>query len=71
MQRTLHQRGQDLSLPRLFESLGGIRETTVIFEPATGERKPRTAQCLSVLSPEQQTLFDALDLRRYQARPPG
>jgi transposase len=69
LQRTLHQHGHDLSVPGLFEQLGGIRETTVIFEPAAGERKPRTAQCLSALSPEQQALLDALNLQRYQARP--
>jgi transposase len=71
LQRTLHEHGHDLSVPRLFEVLGGIRETTVIFEPAAGERKPHTTQCLSVLSSEQQAVLEALDLQRYRARPSG
>src|SRR5204863_2739712 len=31
LQRILHQNGLDLSLPRMLESLGGIRETLVIY----------------------------------------
>jgi transposase len=67
LQRCLHQKGFDLSIPRMLELLGGIQQTTVIFQPPTGARKPRLATCLSTMSQEQQRLFDALELKRYQS----
>ena len=66
LQRTLHQKGHALSLQRMFELLGGIQETTVLFEPAVGERRPGTATCLAALTTEQHALMTALDLARYQ-----
>jgi transposase len=71
LQRTLHQKGQDLSLPRMLELLGGIQETTVLFAPQGQENKPRTATCLTKLTEEQQALLQALDLQRYQAKKVG
>lgn len=68
LQRTLHQKGHDLSLPRMLELLGGIQETTVLFAPQGQERKPRTATCLTKMSEEQQALLHALDLQRYQSK---
>lgn len=65
LQRTLHQKGLDLSLPRMFESLGGIRETLVIYPKRQGQRHPTTARALSTLRPEQEQLLSLLDLRRY------
>jgi transposase len=65
LQRYLYHKNLDLSLPRILELLGGIQQTTVIFEPLTGSRKPRLATCLSTKSPEQQALFDALNLKRF------
>src|SRR5262249_23657602 len=70
LQRTLHQKGLDLSRPRMFESLGGIRETLVIDPKNQGQRHPTTARALSTLSPEQAQLLDLLDRRRYvETRP--
>lgn len=66
LQRTLHQKGLDLSLPRMFELLSGIRETLVIYPKQPGQRQPSTARALSTLSAEQEQLVTALDLRRYQ-----
>ena len=66
LQRTLHQKGHAVSLQRMFELLGGIQETTVLFEPAPGERRPGTATCLSALTAEQHAIMTALDLARYQ-----
>jgi transposase len=63
--RSLHQRGIDVSMTRMYELLGGIRETLVIYARKPGQRKHRTAASLSTLSDEQRTLFDALDLKRY------
>ena len=68
LQRCLHHKGHDLSLPRMFELLGSIQETTVLFAPQSPEKKPRTATCLTKLSEEQQALLQALDLQRYQAK---
>ena len=68
LQRALHQKGHDLSVPRMLELLGGIRETTVIFQPEEGRKLPRTAKCLSALDSEQTALMAALDLTRYQTK---
>jgi transposase len=65
LQRTLHQKGIDLSMPRMYDLLGGIRETLVIYPRRPGEKTPRVAAGHSTLSDEQQKLFDALDLKRY------
>jgi transposase len=66
LQRTLHQKGLDLSLPRMFDLLGGIRETLVIYPKRPGQRHPSTARAMSTLSAEQEQLVTALQLRRYQ-----
>lgn len=65
LQRILYQKGLEISLPRMFESLGGIRETLVIYPKRQGQRHPTTARALSTLSPEQEQLLDLLDLRHY------
>jgi transposase len=65
LQRTIHQKGIDLSLPRLFELLGGIRETLVIYPRKRGQKKHTTRASLSTLSDEQQKLLDTLELQRY------
>jgi transposase len=65
LQRTLHHKGMDVSLPRMFELLGGIRETLVIYPKKPGQRHPTTARALSTLSPEQEQLLTLLDLRRH------
>ena len=65
LQRSLHQKGLDLSIRAMLESLAAIKQTTVIFEPVSGSRKPRLAACLSKINDQQRRLFDALDLRRF------
>jgi transposase len=65
LQRSLSQQGLDLSLPRMFELLAGIRETLVIYPKKQGQHHPATARALSTLSAEQEQLVAALDLRRY------
>src|ERR1700722_18829401 len=65
LQRTLHRKGLDLSLPRMFELLGGIRETVVIYPKSQGQRQPSIARSLSTLSSEQEQLLASLDLCRY------
>ena len=65
LQRTLHHKGLDLSLPQMFELLGGIRETLVIYPKKQGQRHPTTVRSLSTPSPDQEQLLTLLDLRRY------
>ena len=65
LQRTLHQQGIDLSMPRMYDLLGGIRETMVIYPRRPGEKNPRCAASHCTLSAEQQKLFDVLNLKRY------
>ena len=66
LQRALHQKGQDLSMARMLELLGGIQEVLLIYPKAVGEKKPRTTTCLSAMEDEQRQLFDLLNLSRYQ-----
>jgi transposase len=65
LQRTLHHKGIDLSMPRMYDLLSGIRETLIIYPRRPGEKRHRTSVSCSTLSQEQQQLFDALDLKRY------
>jgi transposase len=68
LQRTLHQQNLDLSMVRLFELLGGIKEVLLIYPRQPGEHQPRTATCLSAMDGEQRQLFEKLKLDRYQRR---
>ena len=65
LQRTLHQKGIDLSMPQMYELLSGIRETLVIYPRQPGAKQYRTTASDSTLSDDQQKLFNALDLKRY------
>ncbi len=67
LQRTLHQKQLEASIPHLLETLGEIKETVVIYPPATRGGKARTAVCLSQQSAEQKRLVAALGLDRYKA----
>ena len=65
LQRTLHHKGIDLSMPRMYDLLGSIRETLVIYPKKQGQRHPSTARTLSTLNAEQEGLLTILNLRRY------
>lgn len=65
LQREVWQKGEQLSLPRLLEELGSIRETLVIYPRQKGQHQPRSATCLTRMTPLQQKLFSLLDLQRY------
>jgi len=52
----------------MFELLGGIRESLVIYPRRRGQRRHPTQAGLSTLSGEQAMLLDALDLNRYLPR---
>jgi len=66
LQRALHQKGHDLSMARMLELLGGIEEILLVYPKAVGEKKPRTAACLSTMEEQQRQLFEQLNLSRYQ-----
>jgi transposase len=67
LQRNLHQKQVTGSISHFLETLGGIKETVVIYPPVQSKGQPRTAICLSTLSDEQKQLLEILQLRRYQA----
>jgi len=65
LQRELAQRGAPLSINRLLEELGGIRETLVVYPRRQGQRQASTATCLTHMTALQQRLFSLLDLQRF------
>lgn len=68
LRRNLHQAGISLSVGRLLDELGGIREVTNLYESAPRSRKPVVTRTLSRLSDTQRQLYDVLQLDRYRAR---
>jgi len=67
LQRALHRHGLDLSLQRMMELLGDIKEVLLICPRQPGEKHPRTATCLSERDAEQNKLMEALNLGRSQS----
>jgi transposase len=68
LQRTLHQKGIDLSLTRMMELLGGMQEAMLIYPLQPGQKHPCMGTCMTERDAEQQKIFQALDLARYQRR---
>ena len=67
LRRELHRHGIDRSIPELLEQLGQIREVGVIYPPTGKRRAPTIHTTVSSMTPEQRTLYDALELRRHHA----
>lgn len=70
LQRELHDRGIDLSIPAMLEALRGIEEVALIY-PARGQRgKGRRLGkvVLSDMDETQQRIFKALELGRFMNR---
>lgn len=65
LRRELHQQGIDLSLRRILERLGEIREMVMIFPPEGRGRTPTVRTALTQLSPAHRQLYEALNLDRY------
>ena len=65
LQREVWHKGEQLSINRLLEELGGIRETLVVYPRRQGQRQNPTATCLTRMNPLQQRLCSLLDLQRY------
>jgi len=69
LQRELWRQGEALSINRLLEILGEIRETLVVYPRRQGQHRNQTATCLSRMNPLQQRLFSLLHLQRYAPIP--
>lgn len=60
--------GPSLSVHRLLDELGAIREVTSIHDKEPGARSPVFTHTLSSMSETQRTLYDLLKLERHRAR---
>ncbi len=65
LQRELARKGEPLSINRMLEELGGIRETLVVYPRRPGQRQAPTAACLTRMTALQQRLFSLLSLQRF------
>jgi hypothetical protein len=66
--RELHNKGIDLSMRRMLELLGDIREMLMFFPPQGRGGEATVRSSITALSPEQRSLYDALALERYASR---
>jgi transposase len=69
LQRELWNQGEQMSINRLLEILGEIRETLVIYPRRQGQHRNQTATCLSRMDSQQQRLFSLLNLPCYAPNP--
>ena len=69
LQRELARQGEELSVNRILDELGGIQETLIVYPRRQGQRQHTTATCMTRMSLLQSRLFSLLDLTRY-APPP-
>ncbi len=65
MRRELHRNGVDLSIRRMLELLGDIKEIVMAFPPDGGKNEPTLRTTLTKMSQEQRQIFDLLELSRY------
>ncbi len=68
LRRELHCTGIDLSMRRMLELLGDIRELSLLFPPPGRGGKPVLRTSLTALSPAQRELYEVLHLERYVSR---
>jgi len=68
LRRELHMKGIDMSIRRILELLGDIREMVMIFPPQTRGGKAAIRTSISAMSPEQRELYEVLALNRYASR---
>ena len=67
-QRELARKGESLSINRMLEELGGIRETMIVYPRRQGQRKAPTATCLTrtratpILAPKPAVFLPSLPL---------
>ena len=65
LQRELARKGEPISINRMLEELGGIRETLIVYPRRQGQRQVPTATCLTRMNALQQRLFSLLELQRF------
>jgi transposase len=65
LQRELHQKGIDHSIPALLDELEKIREVGVVYPPQGKKKTPRIEMTVSQMSSTQRTIYDALNLKQY------
>jgi transposase len=65
LQRELAQKGEPLSINRMLEELGGIRETLIVYPRRQGQRQAPAVTCLTRMTALQQRIFSLLDLQRF------
>lgn len=65
LRRELHRNGVDLSIRRMLELLGGIKEIVMAFPPAGGKNEPTLRTTLTKMSHEQRQIFDLLKLSSH------
>ncbi|MCD5417526.1 IS1634 family transposase [Candidatus Bipolaricaulota bacterium] len=64
----LHREGIDLSMRRMLELLGDIRELVMLFPPQVRGGKETIRTSISAMSPQQRELYQILALDRYVSR---
>ena len=65
LQRELARKGEQISINRMLEELGGIQETLIVYARRPGQKKFPTSTCLTHMSDLQQRLFSLLNLQRF------
>lgn len=65
LQRELARKGEPLSIHRMLEELGGIRETLIVYPRRQGQQQAPAVTCLTRMTALQQRLFSLLDLQRF------
>ena len=68
LRRELHSKGIDLSMRRMLELLGDIRELVMLFPPQVRGGKAAMRTSITAMSPQQRELYETLDLERYASR---
>ena len=66
LQRELARKGESISINRMLEELGAIRETLIVSPRRPGDKKFPSATCLTRISALQQRLFSHFDLQRFR-----
>lgn len=65
LKRELHQRGFDMSIPQILDTLSDIKEVVVVYPKKGQSKKDRQQITLTKLTPEQKKLMEVLGLKKY------
>lgn len=67
LRRRLREKGISVSIHRMIETLKGIRETALLYRSRSERGRPKVQYQIEDLQPDQQRLFDALELAQDAA----